>query len=361
MPAPLNLRFEGNSSAFAEKSSDAVHYNLILADHLLCFHPDKRMMLRPKQMTNAAPMILWMQSLSDPTRARLLRLLERTELTVVEMCTTLQLPQSTVSRHLKVLADDGWAGSRRDGTSNLYRMHISDMELPQKKLWSVVKGHSVASSTADQDDARLEQVIDARRSRSQAFFSSASEKWDRLRADLFGHRVDAWAFAAAFPCDAVVGDLGCGTGAVAQILAPWVSHVIAVDSSAAMMQSARKRLKDHSNIELRRGELTQLPIEDATLSHAILILVLPYLASPQLAFEEARRVTKPGGKLIVVDMIPHDRAEYREELGHSWQGFPAEQIQTWMNQSGWLPSKFALMPHEPDAKGTGLFVTTATR
>ena len=262
MPAPLNLRFEGNSSAFAEKSSDAVHYNLILADHLLCFHPDKRMMLRPKQMTNAAPMILWMQSLSDPTRARLLRLLERTELTVVEMCTTLQLPQSTVSRHLKVLADDGWAGSRRDGTSNLYRMHISDMELPQKKLWSVVKGHSVASSTADQDDARLEQVIDARRSRSQAFFSSASEKWDRLRADLFGHRVDAWASAAAFPCDAVVGDLGCGTGAVAQILAPWVSHVIAVDSSAAMMQSARKRLKDHSNIELRRGELTQLPIEE---------------------------------------------------------------------------------------------------
>ena len=97
------------------------------------------MMLRPNQMTTSAPMILWMQSLSDPTRARLLRLLERTELTVAEMCTTLQLPQSTVSRHLKLLSDDGWAVSRRDGTSNLYRMPNGDMDPAQKKLWNVVK------------------------------------------------------------------------------------------------------------------------------------------------------------------------------------------------------------------------------
>ncbi len=319
------------------------------------------MILKTNQMTTAAPMILWMQSLSDPTRARLLRLLERTELTVAEMCSTLQLPQSTVSRHLKLLSDDGWAVSRRDGTSNLYRMANGEMDLAQKKLWSVVKSHSVPASTSDQDDARLEQVVEARRSKSQAFFSSAASKWDRLRAELFGHRVDAWAFAAALPSDAVVGDLGCGTGAVSQTIAPWVEQVIAVDSSAAMMQSARKRLKDLHNIDLRRGELAQLPIEGETLSHAILILVLPYLTTPQSVFHEAWRVTKPGGKLIVVDMVPHDRSEYREELGHSWQGFPADQIQSWMTQAGWHQTKFALMPPETDAKGTGLFVTTAIR
>jgi len=319
------------------------------------------MMLRPNSMTSSAPMILWMQSLSDPTRARLMRLLERTELTVAEMCTTLQLPQSTVSRHLKLLSDDGWVGSRRDGTSNLYRMPSGEMDAPQKKLWNVVKAHSVPASTAEQDDARLDQVVDARRSKSQAFFSSASERWDRLRAELFGHRVDAWALAAAIPPDAVVGDLGCGTGSVSLVLAPWADQVIAVDSSAAMLQSARKRLKELPNVQLRRGELTQLPIEDESLSHAILILVLPYLTNPQSVFQEAWRVTKPGGKLIVVDMIPHNRSEYREELGHSWLGFPAEQIQAWMNQAGWRQSKFVLVPHDPEAKGTGLFVTTALR
>ncbi len=312
-------------------------------------------------MTTSTPMILWMQSLSDLTRARLLRLLDRTELTVVEMCTTLQLPQSTVSRHLKLLSDDGWAVSRRDGTSNLYRMPNGEMDPGQKKLWSLVKSHSVSVGTSDQDDARLEQVVEARRSKSQAFFSSAAGKWDRLRADLFGHRVDAWAFAATLPSDAIVGDLGCGTGAVAQTIAPWVAQVVAVDSSAAMMQSARKRLKDLPNIDLRRGELTQLPIEDETLSHAILILVLPYLMTPQSVFQEAWRVTKPGGKLIVVDMVPHDRSEYREELGHSWLGFPASQIQSWMTQAGWRQTRYALMPPETEAKGTGLFVTTANR
>jgi len=240
-------------------------------------------------------------------------------------------------------------------------MPAHEIEPSQKKLWSVVKSHSVPPSTSEQDEARLEQVVEARRSKSQAFFSSAAEKWDRLRAELFGHRMDAWAFAAAFPADAIVGDLGCGNGAVTQTLAPWAAQVIAVDSSSAMMQSARKRLKDFSNVDLRRGELTQLPIEDSTLTHAILILVLPYLATPQLVFEEALRVTQPGGKLIVVDMIPHDRTEYREELKHSWQGFSADQIRTWMEQSGWHQSKYALVPHDPEAKGTGLFVTTAMK
>jgi ArsR family transcriptional regulator len=306
-------------------------------------------------------MILWMQSLSDVTRARLLRLLERTELTVAELCATLQLPQSTVSRHLKVLSDDGWIASRRDGSSNLYRTPVQEWELPQKKLWGVVKSHSVAPSTADQDDTRLEQVIEARRSRSQAFFSTAAGRWDRLRTDLFGNRVDVWALAAAISEDAVVGDLGCGTGMVSLAVAPWVQNVIAVDSSAAMIQTARKRLREQKNVEVRRGEVTHLPIDDASLTHAILILVLPYLTNPQEAFVEAWRVTKPGGKLIVVDMIPHDRSEYREELGHSWQGFPAEQVCDWMGRSGWGRGKYVLLPPDPDAKGTGLFVATANR
>lgn len=312
-------------------------------------------------MSSVAPMICWMQTLSDPTRARLLRLLDKSELTVVEMCTTLQLPQSTVSRHLKVLADDGWVTSRRDGSSNLYRIMSAEMDQSQKRLWSVARAHSVPESTAEQDDARLEQVLEARRSKSQTFFSTAANRWDRLRTELFGNRIDAWALSAMLPNDAIVGDLGCGTGLMTQMISPWVKQVIAVDSSTAMLNSARKRLRDSSNVDLRRGELSQLPIDDNTLSLSILLLVLPYLVDPEAVFAEAHRVTRVGGRMVVVDMTPHDRVEYREELGHSWLGFSQDQIRGWMNETHWTMGRFQSLPPEPEAKGTGLFVATGIK
>jgi|688.fasta_scaffold15154_3 ubiquinone/menaquinone biosynthesis C-methylase UbiE len=312
-------------------------------------------------MSAVAPMIFWMQSLSDPTRSRLLRLLERSELSVAEMCTTLQLPQSTVSRHLKVLVDDGWAYARREGASNWYRMNSQEMPASQKRLWSVVRGHSIAEPTAEQDDARLEQVLEARRSKSQNFFSTAAGKWDRLRGDLFGPRLDAWAIAAALDTNSVIGDLGCGTGMISHTIAPWVEHVIAVDSSTAMLQAARKRLKEIDNVDLRKGELTSLPIDDDTLTTAMLVLVLPYLTAPQQVFAEAGRVTKRKGRLIILDMMPHDRAEYRDELGHSWMGFSKEQIASWLTESGWTMERWMVLPPDPEAKGTQIFVTTASR
>ena len=118
-------------------------------------------------------MIQWMQSLSDVTRTRLLRLVERNELTVVELCSILRLPQSTVSRHLKLLGDDGWVHSRRDGTSNLYRMRMTELPQAQRRLWQLVREQSVEESVCEKDDARLEQVLAERRSRSEAFFSTS--------------------------------------------------------------------------------------------------------------------------------------------------------------------------------------------
>jgi len=312
-------------------------------------------------MSQTPPILDWMQSLSDPIRARLLRLLDRSELTVAELCATLQLPQSTVSRHLKVLGDEDWTSSRRDGTSNLYCMQTQSLDPLKKKLWSVVKSHSVLDSTAEQDDARLEQVLDARRSRSQAFFSSAAEKWDRIRAELFGSRMDAFALGATLESDCVFGDLGCGTGGISQLVAPWVESVIAVDSSAAMLTAARRRLKDLSNVDVRKGELTGLPIDDQQLSVSVMALVLPYVSSPQEVFAEVYRVTKPGGKLVLLDMVPHDRAEYREQLGHSWQGFSEKQITEWLDACGWTDLRIQQIPPDPEAKGTGLFLASAKR
>ncbi len=312
-------------------------------------------------MNGVSPMILWMQSLSEPTRARLLRLLEKSELSVAEMCTILQLPQSTVSRHLKVLAEDGWASARREGASNWYRMVNGELPTAQKKLWSVVRAHTVSDTTMEQDEARLEQVLESRRGKAQNFFSSASGRWDRLRGELFGYRIDAWAIAAALDTSCILGDLGCGTGMISHTTAPWVEQVIAVDSSLAMLNAARKRLKDIDNVDLRRGELTELPIDDCILTTALLVLVLPYLPDPARALHEVHRVTKPDGRLVILDMLPHDRVEYREELGHTWMGFSKIQITQWLEQAGWELERWLVVPPDPDAKGTQTFVATARR
>ncbi len=159
----------------------------------------------------------------------------------------------------------------------------------------------------------------------------------------------------------IIGDLGCGTGTMAQMLAPWVKRVVAVDSSAAMLQAAKKRLKDSDNVEVKQGELTSLPIDNDDLNIAVMALVLPYVELPERVFAEAARVTKRGGKLIVLDMQPHQRQEYRAELGHTWLGFQEKQLRDWFMESGWRPMRWQPLPSDPRAKGPDLFVMTGKR
>src|ERR1041384_3617526 len=137
-------------------------------------------------MNGRAPAILdHLTALSDPTRSRILLLLDRHELTVSELCSVLQLPQSTVSRHLKALADGGWVTSRAEGTSNLYTI-AGDLDGSAKRLWRLVREHVEPSPAAAHDQRRLHTALAARRSKSQEFFSSSAGQWDRVRDELFG-------------------------------------------------------------------------------------------------------------------------------------------------------------------------------
>src|SRR5215470_3400224 len=166
---------------------------------------------------SAAPALLgWMSSLSDATRARLLRLLERHELTVAELCAVLQLPQSTVSRHLKVLADEGWVAARPDGTSRLYRMTLDTLDPSARRLWALLREQTARTPVAAQDDRRLAAILAERQTRSQAFFGSAAGQWDRLRREMFGDRFDLLALAGLLEDTWIVGDLGCGTGQISE-------------------------------------------------------------------------------------------------------------------------------------------------
>ena len=302
-----------------------------------------------------------MSALSEPTRCRILLLLENHELTVSELCTVLQLPQSSVSRHLKTLADDDWVASRRDGTSRFYSMPLDDLDSGASRLWPLIREQVAGTAAAGQDVRRLDGVLARRRVKSREFFASAAARWDDLRADLFGDTFYLWAVLGLIDPSLTVGDLGCGTGRLAETVAPHVHRVIAVDASADMLEAARRRLGEFTNVDVRQGDLEALPIQPGELDAAMLSLVLHYSPDPARALAEVARVLQPGGRVLVVDMLPHDRDEYQQQMGHVWLGFSEKQISRFLTGAGFGNVRVRTLPVDADATGPALFAAVATR
>lgn len=308
-------------------------------------------------MKTATPVFGQLAALADPTRSRILLLLEQHALSVSEICSVMQLPQSTVSRHLKVLLDEGWAAARSEGASRVYR--LPQLRPAPRRIWDTVKAEVSATAAGQQDRQRLAAVLEARRDRSAAFFSAAAADWERVRHELFGTSAELLPLLALLEPDLVVADLGCGTAQISRILAPFVRRVIGVDASAAMLEAARPRVP--SNVELRAGQLEQLPIGDGEADCAMLLLVLHYVVDPGMVLAEAARVLKPGGRLLVVDMMPHDREELQDSMGHLWLGFSIEQTQAWLQAAGFGALQVLPLPVDARARGPALFAARATK
>jgi ArsR family transcriptional regulator len=302
-----------------------------------------------------------MSALSDPTRCRLLLLLEKHELTVSELCAVLQMPQSSVSRQLKTLADDDWVMSRRDGTSRFYSMPVEELDSGARRLWPIIREQVASTSAAGQDDRRLRGVLTRRRAKSAEFFATAAGGWDRLRSDLFGDTFFLWAVLGLIDPSLVVGDLGCGTGQLTETVAPYVRRVVSVDGSDDMLDAARQRLGGANNVELRKGELETLPIKTGELDAAMLSLVLHYSPAPARALAEVGRVVRPGGRVLLVDMQPHERQEYQQQMGHVWLGFTEKQITRFLTGAGFGDVRVRAVPADPDAKGPSLFAAVAVK
>lgn len=302
-----------------------------------------------------------MSALADAVRGRVLLVLERRELTVGELSGVFQLPQSSMSRHLKALSDEGWLSWRAEGTSRQYRMNPMAEQGAMRRLWELVREQVSLLPAADEDARRVRSVLALRSSKGREFFSTAAGEWDRLRGELFGGRFELHGLLGLLDPAWAVGDLGCGTGQVSETLAPFVGRVIAVDESPEMLAAARRRLEGLGNVEVRSGELESLPIEAGSLDAAVVFLVLPYLPEPGAVLAEVARVLRPGGRAVVVDMMPHDREEYRQRMGHLWLGVPPEKIQEWMTAAGFGGFRHIRLPADPDAKGPALFAASGRK
>jgi ArsR family transcriptional regulator len=299
-------------------------------------------------------------SLADPTRLRLLALLERHELGVVELCDVLQLPQSTVSRHLKVLAEEGWLLSRRDGTAHFYRADDAP-PAAARRLWKVARAELGGWATLEQDGVRLARRLAARREESDAFFAGAAGEWEKLRGELYGAAFGGEALLALLPRDLVVADLGCGTGDLSARLARHVRKVVAVDRSAAMLKAARRRVEGLGNVELHRADLEALPLDDASCDAALLVLALTYVLEPGRVLAEAHRIVRPGGTVAVVDLLAHDDDAFRRRMGQASLGFEPGALQALVALAGLDAARCHALPPEPGARGPALFLCRAAR
>jgi ArsR family transcriptional regulator len=249
--------------------------------------------------------------------------------------------------------------ARGEGTSRFYKADPDALDAGARDLWMIVREQLGTSLGISADRRRAESVITKRKAKVRQFFDTAAGSWDDLRAELVGDRSDLLALLDLFEPTWIVGDLGCGTGHISAALAPSVARVVAVDESGPMLAAARERLSDLANVECREGHIESLPLEDASLDVAILFLVAHFITDPARAMQEVRRVLKPGGRLLLVDLVPHDRDDLADQ-GHVWQGFSAEQIIGWLTSAGFTHSRYRPMAQTND-RTPGLFVSTARK
>jgi len=301
-----------------------------------------------------------LETLADPTRLRLLRLLERHELGVAALCDVLQLPQSTVSRHLKVLSDQGWVSSRSQATTRLYRMK-GDQSPAARRLWLLSRDQTDGWPTARQDRLRLGRRLSRSSPPAEAFFAGAAGQWDRLREEAYGRAFTQTALLGLLPRDWVVADLGCGTGHAAAALSAHVGRIVGVDLSPAMLKAARKRTAGLGNVDLRQGRLEALPLDDASCDGALLILALTYVAEPAVVVGEMARILRPAGRAVVVDLLRHDRDDFRRRMGQEGLGFEPDELKTLMDAAGLEQVSCRELAPEPGAKGPALLLATAAR
>jgi ArsR family transcriptional regulator len=282
--------------------------------------------------------------LGDEARLRLLRVLDKDRFNVTELTGILGLAQSGVSRHLGLLKESELVVEERDGAYSFYRLAPTVRENGTSPLWPLLQSQfdaAASSAMVKADESRLQEVLRLRREN----FEHVGPDTRDGRQLVPGRSWAAWSRALGLLLPPLeVADLGCGEGYLTVETARWAKHVTAVDRSNGVLARAkalagRKRL---TNITWKKGELEKLPIEDGKMDVALLSQALHHAGEPSRALEEASRVLKPGGRLLILDLRPHDETWVREKLGDRWFGFSDEHLSGLLNRAGFTDVRVAL-------------------
>ena len=293
--------------------------------------------------------INYFKALADETRLRILFVLSRHELNVNELIAVLSMGQSRVSRHLKILTSAGLLSWRRDG---LWVFYSAATEGEPRRFIEAVLPFVAADPHFQEDLAAAAALVEERMRATRQFFNTIADDWDHLAREVLGRYDLPGAVAALVPRGSVAVDLGCGTGEVLERMLFAADTVIGVDGSARMLDLARRRFGDESSrVSLRIGDLEHLPLRDCEADFITISMVLHHLSSPQAALEEARRVLRPGGRVVVADFDRHENESMRVTHGDRWLGFSEEALCTALQKAG-----FSLILTERVPVEKGLFI-----
>jgi len=311
---------------------------------------------------------LLFKAMSDTTRLRLLQVLLQHELSVSELVDVLRQPQSTVSRHLRVLKESGLISDRRDGTAVFYAAAPKGSDPESNGLRSDLLDWAGKQPMPGQVKRRLDRALRQRAEGTIGFFDEVGHRWDQMRVGYYGESFHLEALTALLPSAWTVADIGTGTGYLLPTLAAAFRKVIAVDPVDRMLEVAmmRPELSAARNVEFRQGDLSQLPIDDEGIDLALAVLVFHHVPSPLEALGEIARVVRPGGKVLIVEQQAHRLEEFHERMQDRWWGFEPEWLVAQAKSVGfgkpaWKPLQTAEQTKGSAPESPDLFVFTAER
>jgi len=282
--------------------------------------------------------------LADPNRLRILLLLGIEELSVAELQEILAMRQSTISTHLSQLKQAKLVEDRRTGKSNFYRL------LKQESIVASLLAqarHEIPEAASDQ--AAMRRVLKKRQDKMRAFFDSVAGRLDRETVPGRSWKSMAEALLRLMP-PMVIADLGAGEGTFSLLLAEHATRVIAVDSSAKMIEVSREQALRHGvkNVEYRLGDIEELPIEDSAVDLVFLSQSLHHALHPRRAVQEAWRILAPGGRIVVLDLLKHRFEEAREIYADEWLGFSESELEAMLDAAGFVSVQTSVVHKEPE-------------
>ncbi len=287
-----------------------------------------------------------LRALADSTRLRIMALLERDELSVNELQEITHLGQSRISTNLGLLQDASLLQSRRDGKRTFYKLNPDADELARNFIQLAVRGAKEMPEYAA-DQINLKRILSRRQEQAQVYFNQVAGRFDRSYGpgrswQAFGHLL-----LRILP-PLTVADLGAGEGLLSELLARRCKKVIAVDNSEKMVAFGANKAKKNklANLEFRLGDLQNPPVEPQSVDLVILSQALHNAEEPPSAIASAKRLLKPGGEIMILDLLQHSFEKARELYGDRWLGFAESDLQRWLEEAGFKKIEISVVARE---------------